>query len=219
MGRTVIAGSTLAILVSILGCSGNESCPAVCERSTLTSRLVSGQVTFATGDESPQTRTLVYDEFGSGGPDACSVGYLRAEVFRSEFVNAVGPSVHCNLDAGYLSVNLHAVGDPRSLAVGRHALAPARERGFVEVRRSTCLSRGADGLFAVDVANATGEAAPYPMLVTGDYARDFTMHVEAVADTIVAGTACAPTSVVLDLSLTQTASDAVFDAMARCPCE
>lgn len=218
MGRLLYPAAGIA-LVSILSCSNVPVCPATCERATLTSRLVAGQLTFATGSEPPETRTLSYNEFASAAPDSCSVTYLKAEIFRDEFVNGVGPAASCEFGSGYLYVNLHAVGDPRALSAGFHTLAPLRENGFVEVLRPGCLSKGGDGVFTVDVGNATGGVAPYPRLVTGDYARDFTMHVEAVADAMFLGTDCPPTSIVLDLSLTQATSDAVFEPMAQCPCE
>ena len=218
MGRLLAAASAVVSLVSVFGCTEQDSCPAVCERATLTSRLVSGQITFATGDAPAETRAFSHDEFGSGAPGGCVVGHLQSEVFRDESVNSAGPSVHCDLGTGYLWLDLEAVRDPRSLTVGTHAVTPSPATPLIEVQRSGCLTRGTSGLFTVDVTNAAGGAAPYPMLITGDYARDFSVHVETVSDTTFTGD-CTPTSAVLDVSLTQAASDAVFDPKAECPCE
>jgi hypothetical protein len=211
-----MAASLLSML--LVGCTETPSCPAVCERATLTSRLLSGQVTFATGDEPAETRALSHDELGSAAPGGCTVGYLQAEVFPNEFVNGVGPTINCDLGTGTLWLSLHALGDPRALTVGRRTLTPSRDTTVIEFRRASCLDRGTGGLFTVDVTNAIGGAAAYPTLVTGDYARDFSLHMEAVADTTIAG-ACGATTAVLDLSLAQTAADAVFNPMASCGCE
>jgi hypothetical protein len=191
--------------------------------ATVATHLSSGTITFTIGSAASETHTLSYNEYAAPPTGSCNVGNLVDEVFSNEFVNGAGPSVNCFPGQNSIWLNLHQLRDPRVLTAGTHTMTPD-EAGLTfsvaqGIGTSYCRVEVTSGTITVDVARAEGGAAAYPTLVTSDYVREFSIHVEAVSSQMVFGSGCAPASVVLDLMLGQTAADAAFDPMASLGCE
>lgn len=186
-------------------------------------RLLSGEVTYGIGDSPPQTRMLSTLEHVSPPPDQCAAQNLVSPVYQTEFVNGIGPTVNCSADRASIWLNLHGLADSRTLVPGTHVIDPAVAKLNVDVSQHVgsgpCRMELTTGTVTVDVQAASGGAAPYPALVTNDYVRRFAVHVEALSAKEVFGTGCVPASVTLDMTLEQTATDAVYDPTTPCICE
>jgi hypothetical protein len=193
--------------------------PCTGPEATITERLVSGTITFTVGNAAPETHALSYSEIAAPLPGACNVGRLLDQVFSNEFVNGIGPSVNCRPAQNWMWLNLHELRDPRALTAGTRTMTPGQAGLTFEVSDGQCRVEATTATVSVDVSRAEGAAAPYPTLVTSDYVREFAIHVETVASQMVSGYGCSPVSAVLDLKLSQTAADAVFQPMAPLPCE
>jgi hypothetical protein len=216
----------IAFVVCVLGvlsssCSQN---PGSCDgpMATITEHLVSGTITFTIGGGAPETHELSYSEIAAPSPGMCNVGHLIDEVFSDEFVNGAGPSVNCAPAQSSMYLNLHELRDPRGLTAGTRTMTSTEAGLTFEVSEglpAQCRVEVTTATINVDVSRAEGAAAPFPTLVTSDYAREFAIHVETVARQVAFGSGCSPASAVLDLKLSQTAADAFFDPMAHIPCE
>jgi len=186
-------------------------------------RLLSGELTYVIGDNPPETRMLSTLEHMSPPPDQCTAQNLVSPVYQTEFVNGIGPTVGCSAGSASISLNLHGLADSRTLVAGTHLVDPAVAKLTVEVSQhigsGPCRMDLTTGNVTVDVQTASGGAAPYPALVTNDYVRRFAVHVEALSAKEVFGTGCVPASVTLDMTLEQTATDAVYDPTTPCICE
>ena len=104
--------------------------------------------------------------------------------------------------------------DPRSLPLGARSLSPEDAGLAVAVSGGGgCDLVIAQGTTTIDVTRAEGGAAPYPTIVTSDYARELAVHLESSHDN-----GCNSMSIMVDLELAQRASDYSYDPTTVCGC-
>lgn len=204
------------ILVScLLACSQcgslrpDDCSPPPCPTSRLTAHLVSGRLGFALRGHAMETLDLAAtDPITTSSP--CTLGLIAS--FAPGDPLSRSPVVSCHTSQGEISVELGAISDPRTLTLGRHELTP-EEAGLIVTTKQQCDLVARQGTTAVDVTRAEGGAVSYPSIVTSDYARDFAVHLESSYDN-----GCTSEALVLDLQLSQTASDYLYDPTTVCGC-
>src|SRR6185503_9516950 len=148
-----------------------------CPTSSLTAHLVSGRITFAARGGSVETHDLAtIDQMAMSASDEGTLGLVST--FVTGGMISKYPAVSCRTDQGGISVQLDPVSDPRTLTLGTHKLTP-EQAGLIVAATPACDLAVTLGTTTIEVTRADGTAAPYPAVVTGDYARDFTVHLES----------------------------------------
>lgn len=227
----VLAGLA-GLSISILGCDLGESrtgeCsppPGGCQRSTFTTEMPRGEITFRLRSGESITSETLKDTGGNAAVDGCIIDGLAGEIMSDETVISLGPSIHCNVPGGYLYVGLHPLTDIRRWPLGRHPV-PATDALAIELcdrpgrtGRGCTFCRPTLGgvLVTVVVEEAAGGPAPYPEMVTPDYRRRYRIEVETGA---LSADECDGMTISLSLDLQQTAAGYVNDPHGQCwPCE
>ena len=207
--------AAVSLVTFFLACSDGAppiDCPRTpCPTSRLTPHLVSGRIAFSLRGDAVQTHDLVgADPAAMSAVNACDLDLVTN--FTADGARLQNPVVSCRTAQGHIDVQLAILNDPRMLTLGSHEVAPD-QAGLVVMTRQVCDLVAAQGTTTIDVTRASGTAAPYPGIVTSDYARDLTVHVESSYDN-----GCTSESLVLDLQLTETASDYFYDGTTLCGC-
>jgi hypothetical protein len=125
--------------------------------------------------------------------------------------------VQCELPESFLEVVMD-MPDVRALGVGSYPISAESLALFIQ--NTSCRSTMSSGSATLVVTRAEGGPAPYPAEVTGDYLREFSVHIEAQALPSSTPNGCvAPTATAtVDLEFAGTAADAVNHPDATCLC-
>ena len=181
------------LAASALGCSTKRihfeppNCGGPAPYSHLDSRLVAGTVTYPFGDRPAESWTLVA---GSGPP---SQGHCTAFLANTVVPSGTARDGGSGYDDGVLTIScgdaqpwellIHGL-SARSLGMGTFAYPPAQADNpdftpTVEPlsSRLSCLTVTPHRI-SLEITRASGGPAPYPRMVTSDYARDFTVRFE-----------------------------------------
>jgi len=213
------------------GCSSSPGPCGTCPNAVFDLHsLDASTVTWSVGGAPPETVASLVPYPPSAGQ--CSFRYNKGQIIdypgaNKEQVIAGYFNVQCNsAGGGGFDMAIRDPGDFRSWQASSWQMAAAQGSVIADVGPSAGL--GCNGLYfdgmalTVAVETATGGAAPFPQVVTGDFARTFRLDFDTstVTPANSRGETCATSvSAQVSVHLTQTAADYVVFPNASCGCE
>ena len=221
------AAALLGMAVAVAACSSTSSaprCPSACPLATLTTRLVSGSVTWSAGTVAQHTVPLTDATAEASTSDACTVSNLVQTVSMNGAVVPYGPSIDCPAPTGNddLTLFMKGLADPRDFTLGSSVL-PAAEAElaleYAEIHPGAAVQLCDPGLqnvqLTLTVNEATGTSMPYPQLVSRPYRRSFQVDLDTGPLT---DTTCGTIAVHLTAQFVQADADVVYDPNGPCTC-
>lgn len=205
-----------AAVMGVLSCSsstsdGEQGIP--CPFTRLTGRVLSGEITFTVGGGVPETHPLRAE--AETGPGDCIVQIITDEMPDTNNGITAPGRVYVACETGQATVIVvQDIIAPWRLGPGDQAVA--QDPPYGELHTRACDAGGQLGTTTIDVEQGVGGSAPYPAVVTPDYQRVYTIHIE-VATTVDSGfPPCVMMSATINARFSETAADAVNYPENRC---
>lgn len=214
----IVTGATL-----FASCRDKNECGTDCPRASARVRLVQGTATIVALDGTESILKVISGPASRTEVGTCTLLGLDAEVFSDNEVG--GPiNLDChtsNFERGTFTF-AGVVRDPRSLAAGI-----TQTSDFWWIGCPDPVPSNLTGLtMTVSVEQALGDIAPYPAMVTADYARRYTVALDTGATDCSLSSAPAGCPIcqqiermTLSMALEQTAADYSYTERGACLCD
>jgi hypothetical protein len=180
-----------------------------------------GTITFTVGGGVPETH-VVSPSDASVTPlsrsGTCAVAGPTTVVSPSDAINPGEIWVECEPAVGSLLLSA-AIPDVRDLGVGTYASLVGPPMLLFQ-KTAPCTGPANSGANTIEITRAEGGAAAYPAAVSGDYVREFSIHMQAEQSAATGGNGCANPAVTVtaDLRFVVEAASAVNDPNGLCGC-
>jgi len=228
----VLIGIASAAGLFAAGCSSSRGVCGTCPNAVFDLHsLDDGAVTWSVAGAPPETAASLVPNPPS--PGQCAVRYSKGEVIdypsanQEKVIGGVAYIQCASVGGGGFVIGVRDPGDLRSWQASSWQMAAAKGSVIADVGPSSGL--GCNGLYfdqmelTVTVETATGGAAPFPQVVTDDFARTFRLDFDTSTVTPVKnGNPCDASvslSAQVSVHLTQTAADYAVFPNASCGCE